>query len=433
MKRLLAWMTVNMLLASLWILRRVDHYFLGSSALRPDDDFRRDPYTSFNILRGNGPVLRSLANRGWIVLGYKEVRDALTHGAFSSDFTRSRFVVQLANAASGDKPFPLIENPPLLNQDPPNHTRLRKLASQGFVNRYIQSLEPTIERQVNELLDAVGDRTTFDVVRELAEPLPAFVIAEMMGVPEVDRYRFLAWSHALTGATMLTRPDLMAKAADAESEMRDYLGNLVAMKQRNPGEDLISKLVLAESEQDSLSRSEVISTCILLLTAGHETTTRLIGNGLFTLMQHPDQFDQLLQDRSLLDNTIEEILRYEPPVQETVRFIAEDTVFHGHRMKRGQMVLVNFAAANRDPAANPRPDQFTIDRTAPVHVSFGHGIHLCLGLALARLEARVVFNALLDRYQQFKCVEEDPPWQLNPFFRGLDHLHVKVYPRSGGP
>lgn len=426
MKRLLARITVNALLASLWILRRADHYLLGSSALRPDDDFRTDPYTSFEFLRSRGAVLRSLANRGWIIVGYTEVRDALTHAAFSSDFTRNKFVVQLANAASGDKPFPLIEHPPLLNQDPPNHTRLRKLASQGFTNRYIQSLAPVIERQVQECLDAIGDRTTFDVVREIAEPLPAFVIAEMMGVPTGQRDRFLAWSHALTGATMLTRPDLMAKAADAEIEMRSYLSELVEAKQQDPGEDFISKLVLAESEHDSLSRSEVISTCILLLTAGHETTTRLIGNGLYTLMQHPAQFEQLLADRSRLENAIEEILRYEPPVQETVRFIAEDTVFHGHKMKRGQMVLVNFAAANRDPAVAEEPDKFDINREIITHVSFGYGIHLCLGLALARLEARIVFSALFDRYRHFECMDPDPPWQSNPFFRGLDYLNVKV-------
>lgn len=426
MNRLLSTLIIKMLLGSMWVLRRFDHYVAGSSALRPDQDFRRDPYTSWELVRSNGPILRSYANRGWLVIGYNEAQEVLRDSNFSNDVRRNKFIFRLLEAATGDEPIPFVDNPPLLNQDPPNHTRLRKLASAGFTNRYIQSLEPVITRIVNQLLDEVAMYTRFDVIEALAEPLPALVIAEMMGVPPDEREYFQQWSHDLTGATIISRPDLIAKATRAEQEMADYLGQLVEEKREAPGDDFISKLVQAETERDQLGREEVISTCILLLSAGHETTTRLIGNGLYTLLQHPDQFERLRGDRSLMDNAIDEMLRYEPPVQMTIRFVIDDMLFHGRKLKAGHMVLVNFGAANRDARANPDPNKFDITRESINHVSFGHGIHLCLGRYLARLEARVAFNILLDRFSVIRYADDVPAWQGNPFFRGMDYLHVST-------
>ncbi|MBD3648506.1 MAG: cytochrome P450, partial [Pseudomonadales bacterium] len=301
-------------------------------------------------------------------------------------------------------------------------------ASAGFTNRYIQYLEPVICAFVEQLLDNVDGE--FDLIKDLAEPLPAMVIAEMMGVPANERHYFLDWSHDLTGATIVSRPDLIRKASVAEREMRRYLHMLVEQKRTQPADDFISRLVQAEVEHDQLTRDEVVSTCILLLSAGHETTTRLIGNGLYTLFRHPEQLQQLRDDRSLMENAIEEMLRYEPPVQMTIRFLARDLEFCSHRMKAGQMVLVNLAAANRDPHANPDPDTFDITRPSVNHIAFGYGIHLCLGLSLARLEARIVFNSLLDRFPDLACAETDPSWQGNPFFRGLDRLQVRT---TSGP
>lgn len=426
MNRLLSTLVINILLGSMWALRRFDHYVAGSSALRPDEDFRRDPYPSWEQVRVNGPILRSYANRGWLVIGYPEAQEVLRDPNFSNDVRRNKFIFRLLRSATGDEPVPFVDNPPLLNQDPPNHTRLRKLASAGFINRYIQSLEPAITGFVNRLLDAIPPGEEFDVIKALAEPLPALVIAEMMGVPAHERHYFQQWSHDLTGATIISRPDLIAKAARAEQEMSHYLGQLVEAKHQTPGDDFISRLVQAETERDQLNRDEVISTCILLLSAGHETTTRLIGNGLYTLLHHPDQLELLRTNRDLMDNAIEEMLRFEPPVQMTIRFVANDMLFHGRKFKAGHMVLVNFGAANRDPRMNREPNKFDITRESINHVSFGHGIHLCLGSSLARLEARIAFNALLDRYNQLCYADNHPAWQSNPFFRGLDYLHVST-------
>lgn len=427
MKGLLVNLVIKGLLGSIWLLRRVDYYVAGSTALRPDEAFRVDPYTGFEMVRRRGNVLRSYANRGWLVIGYSEAQQILRDPAFSNDLRRNKFMLRLLQSATGDQPIPFIDNPPLLNQDPPNHTRLRKLASAGFTSRYIRSLEPVIQNFVSDLLDRVGDQPVFDAIDSLAEPLPAMVIAEMMGVPAGERHRFLDWSHDLVGATIISRPDLVKQASVAEQEMRAYLASLVEEKLKNPRDDFISRLVQAEVEQDQLSRSEVISTCILLLSAGHETTTRLIGNGLYTLLQHPDQLARLRADRALMDNAIEEMLRYEPPVQMTLRFLSEDRECHGHRMKAGHMVLVNLAAANRDPRANRDPATFDIGRDRVDHMAFGYGIHLCLGSGLARLEAKVAFNALFDRFPALALAETAAPrWQGNPFFRGLDRLLVST-------
>lgn len=402
----------------------------ASSALTPEPAFRNDPYPSYEYVRRNGSFLRSYSNQGWLALGFDEVRELLRHPALSSDARRNRFFLRILDMATGDMPVPFLDNPPLLNQDPPNHTRLRKLVSEGFSNRFIQSLAPTIEVFVDELFDAIGNRERFDVVKSLAEPLPALVIAEMMGVPPADRGQFPKWSHDLTGATVIARPDMVARAAVAEQEMRRYLLGLIEDKRNDPADDFISRLVQAEVADDQLTRDEVVSSCILLLSAGHETTTRLIGNGLYTLLTNPDQLERLEADRSLLPNAIEEMLRYEPPVQMTLRFVAEDMAFRGRKLRKGQMVMINLAAANRDAGANAEPERFDITRPSINHVSFGYGIHLCLGLSLARLEARIAFAALLDRFPRLYLVDRTPAWQGNPFFRGMDSLNVSTTRRG---
>jgi len=418
------------MLSTMWLLRHVDRTLIGNRPRRSDDEFQRDPYPTFEILRNNGPIIRSHANRGWIVVGYPEVQDALKNPLLSSDLRRNRFFLWLLQAATGEHPVPFIDNPPMLNQDPPNHTRLRKLASAGFTNRFVRSLEPNISARIDEMLDRVTGRGHFDIIASLAEPLPAVIIADMMGVPEREQHRFITWSHDLLGATVVDRPELIERAARAEQEMRAYLIELITQKQQDPGDDFISRLVQSHMENDSLTRDEVISTCILLLAAGHETTTRLIGNGIYTLATHPDQLARLRANPALRENAIEEILRFEPPVQMTLRFVAQDHDFHGRAFRKGQMIMLNFAAATRDPRINERPGEFDIDRQDIKHVSFGYGIHLCLGSTLARMEARLALDALLDRYESFELMEQEQCWQGNPFFRGMDRLFVHARPAA---
>ncbi len=426
LRRAASRLAIRGLLGSMWILRRIDGKLLGTSALRSAADFRRDPYPSWELIRDKGPVLRTYANRGWLVIGQQAAQEILRSPDFSNDIQRGRFITSVLRAATEGEPVPFLDHPPLLNQDPPAHTRLRKLVSEGFTQRYINSLAPFIEQCIDGLLRDIPPGEPVDMVSALAEPLPVMVITKMMGVPDEHRGRFVRWSHELTGATLIAQPEMVARASRAEREMRDYLNDLVAQKVREPGDDFISRLAQAQEADDHLTREEIIATCILLLSAGHETTTRLIGSGLYLLLTHPAQLAELRHDRGLLPGAIEEMLRFEPPIQMTVRFVARRTRIDGRLMHPGQMVMISLGAANRDPAAYEQPQQFDIHRAPGRHVAFGYGIHLCLGLALARLEARLAFNALLDRFSGIELIDRAPAWQGNPFFRGLEHLNVRL-------
>ncbi len=421
--RLLSKLIIRALLASIWVLRRIDGKLLGSSALRSASEFRADPYPSWARIRHRGPVLRSLANRGWLVIGYREAQQVLRSPDFSNDLRQGRFISRLLRASTGGEPVPFLDNPPLLNQDPPAHTRLRRLVSSGFTKSYIDSLAPFIEQTVERLLGEV-DKEHCDVISALAEPLPAIVIARMMGLPEAELPTLLDWSHKLTGATLIGSPGRVAAASRAEREMREYVSTLIDERTAQPRDDFISQLVSAQQADDQLSRKEIIATCILLLAAGHETTTRLIGNGLYLLLTHPEALSQLRQTPALLSQAIEEMLRFEPPVQMTIRFARHATRIGTQSIRAGQMIVVSLGAANRDPEIFENPDDFDIRRTS-THLSFGYGIHLCLGLMLARLEARIVFRHLL-AFERIALLDPLPAWQGNPFFRGLEHLPVAL-------
>lgn len=418
---------MGLIQSSLWTFRKIDRLRAGNPATRSDEEFRLNPYPTYDRIRARGKIIRSYANQGWLVNGFDEVQQALRDPRLSNDIRRNKFFYSLLRVASNGLDIPLVDKPAMLNRDPPDHTRLRKLVATGFVQNYIQSLGPMIETLVDELLDRVAGDSQFDVMASLARPLPAMVIAEMMGVPPQDRSKFQYWSETLLGATMIDQPQLIEKAALADEEMREYLTRLVDDKSATGDEekqDFISVLLSAELESDRLSRDELISNCILLLVAGHETTTRLIGNGLYTLLHQPDQFRLLLDDPSLMENAIEEMLRFESPIQITIRFVIENFEFCGNRFKKNQMVMVGVGAANRDPAVNDDPGEFNIQREPVKHVAFGYGIHLCLGMALARLEGKIALTKLLERYPDMAYAEEKPTWGSNPFFRGLTTLRI---------
>lgn len=409
----------------LWVLKRVDYYFGQTvTSLNPLDSLI-DPYPGFNAVREKGPILRSYMNNGWIVTGYKEVTEFLRDQRVSNDFGKNAFMVRIVRLAAGDVDVLNIDNPTMLGQDPPDHTRLRKLVAKGFLHRYIQSLAPTIEQLVDDLLDEIDlDSGQFDVMQSLARPLPAIVIAEMMGVPASERHLFERWSEQLLGGTDLGNPALIRKGGEANMEMRAYLAELAERKRGTPGQDLISQLIMAEEDGDKLTVDELYSNCILLLVAGHETTTRLIGNCLYLLLHHPEQMEVARQSEENLVNALEESLRYEPPVQFTARIVKESMTVNDCKLKQGQMLMLSIAAANRDPAANENPDVFDIKRKQITHVSFGYGIHLCLGMSLARLEAKIVFNRLFDRFPELVYLGEKPNWGTNPMFRGVETLLV---------
>jgi cytochrome P450 len=414
----------------LGFLRQLDAWFNGSVSGLDIEQLRINPYAGYTLLRERGPVLRSYANRGWFILGFEQVQAVFKDPRFGSDLRKNKFLVNIFRATADGKPVPALDEPSMLNLDAPDHTRLRKLVSRGFLHKYIQSLEPNIKAIVERCLDGVDhQQTSFDILDALARPLPAIVIAEMLGLPESDRDQFQRWSDDLLGLSNIEDPDLMEQAMVSNVALIDYLAAIVELKRLNPGKDFLSELIAIEEVGDRLTVEEVYSTCVLLLTAGHETTTRLISNGLYLLLTHPQQMALLQKDRSLLPNAIEEMLRYEPPVQFMPRFATQDIEFNGKQIKKNQLLLVMIASANRDANANTDPDRFDVTRKNIQHVSFGYGIHLCLGLTLARLEARIAFEVLLDRFPQLALAEQDIQWtSSNPFVRGIERLMVS----SGG-
>ncbi len=411
--------------AALVVLRLLDRYVSGSNMGRTIEEARRDPHTGYRHLRQLGPVVRSYASRGWLVTHFEAVQAASRDPRFGNDMRKNRFLSTVLRAAADGRPVPVLDSPSMIVLDPPDHTRLRRLVSQGFTNRYVQTLAPRIERIVAQCLDGLEDEGEVDIVERLARPLPAIVIAEMLGLPEADREQFRVWAHQMLGITAVGEPELIEQATIANEELVDYLQGVIEQKRQQPDDDIISQLIAAEEAGDRLTAQEMYSTCTLLLNAGHLTTTSLIGSGLWLLLRHPEQLEKLRADRSLMDNAIEEMLRFEAPVQFTPRFALEDMTFYGKHIRKNQLVLLMVACANRDEIANSNPGLFDITREEINHVAFGHGIHLCLGLALARLEAKIAFNAILDRFDSLDLIDRDPPWAQNALVRGPDRLLVR--------
>ena len=406
-----------------WVLRRVDYYVEKSVInLHPAD---QDPHLVANALRERGAVLRSHSNRGWIVGGYDEVTELLKDDRISSAFGNNSFARRVFQSASGEPHVPFLEHPSIQQMDPPDHSRLRKLVAIGFLHKYIQSLAPMIETQVDELLSPVDMAQPFDLIDVLARPLPAIVIAEMMGVPTEDRVRFEAWSERLLGLVQLDVPEKIGQGVRADIEMREYMSDLVARKRQCSGQDLISQLISAEEDGDKLSLDELLSTCVLLLVAGHETTTRLIGSTVLLLLQNPSQLHRILSQGDSFDGAIEETLRLEPPVLFAPRVVGSSFEYRGHRFRNGQLLLLSLSAANRDPAVVADPHAFDINRPNRRHISFGHGIHLCLGMTLARLETQIALAALFEKWPDLMLVDEKPAWGQSPMFRGLESLSLR--------
>lgn len=386
--------------------------------------FYDDPYSQYDALRENDPLYHSLAFRGWWVTSFDLVQEVLRDSRFGADVRKFEKRLKRIRKQLDEERLESFENPSMLNLDPPDHSRIRRLASRGFMHKFIAALEPRIQRIVDQCLDRIGNEQRFDLIEVLAKPLPAIVIAEMMGLPESDRAQFQVWSEDLIASSGSNDSALIERSNRANRELIDYFKGIIEARRADPGEDLIGQLIRAEEEGDKLNAQELYNTCLLLLVAGHETTTRLIGNGLYLLLRWPDQLRRLKESPELMTNAVEEMLRFEPPVQATQRFVLEDMAFHGKQLKRGDMVFVGIAAANRDPNANDRPDVFDITRDRVNQVSFGYGIHLCLGASLARLEAKVALSTLIERFPDMTLANDDVRWGMNPFFRGFDHLEI---------
>jgi cytochrome P450 len=314
----------------------------------------------------------------------------------------------------------------MLFRDPPVHTRLRALVSQAFTPRTIDGLRPHIAAIAEHLLDQVQGDGRMDLIRDFAFPLPIIVIAELLGVPPEDRNRFKAWSTVMTAALdPMVSEAVLARAAQAIDELNEYLGGVIEDRRRAPRADLITELTAAHDEGDRLGKEELLTTCRLLLTAGHETTVNLIGNGMLALLRNPEPRAALATNPSLLPNAVEELLRYDSPVQMTLRFTFEDTQLGSHTLRRSDLVVLLLGGANRDPEQFPEPDRLDVARpNASTHLSFGGGIHYCLGASLARLEGEIAVGALLRRLPHLSLATGPLKWRESPVLHGLVALPV---------
>lgn len=395
------------------------------------NDFVKNPYQTYNSMRAHKPILFSQTTRLHWVTKMEFAQEMLRDKRFSVDDRKYPIAEKRRKEfkkAGREIMLEQFENPSMLKLDPPDHSRIRKLVQYGFTNRYITSLEPEIKKVVDDCLEKVHNQDSFDLIDDLAKPLPAIVIAKMMGLPNEDLDQFQAWSEDLllgVGGIGTSREDIK-KSGDAYESLIRYFEKIILSRKDEPGEDFIGKLIQAEEEGDKLNIKEMYGTCLLLLIAGHETTTRLIGNGLFTLLNHPDQFLLLRNNYDLIPNAIEEMLRYEPPVHATVRFAHDDMAYAGKDYKRGTAFAVSIAGANRDPEANQNPNSFDISRQEIKHISFGYGPHMCIGASLARIESRIAFETLFERFSKLELLDKNPLWGKNLIFRGFDNLKLRT-------
>ncbi len=389
--------------------------------------FLEDPHSVYRELRERDPVHRSRLVRGWVFTRYDDCVSLFRDSRLSADFRNQAMFPRIKKAQlKAGRTEEELDRPTMLNSDPPRHTRLRGLVSKAFTPRAVSALEDRMVEIVEEMLDATSGRSEFCVIDALAYPLPVIIIAEMLGVPAEDRDRFRHWSdEAVRGLGVVTLDDLRASIR-AGRELTAYLEPIAEARRREPRDDLLSGLLQAEEGGDRLTMEEVFQTVILLLVAGNETTTKLIGNGLLALLQHPEQLELLRKRPELIDTAVEELLRWDGPVHATGRAATESFEFQGARIQKGQMVMMGIAGANRDPSRFPHAETLDITRQDNPHLSLGHGRHLCIGASLARLEARTALGGLIERYPSIKLASEKQVWGPNMALRGLAELPIRV-------
>jgi cytochrome P450 len=393
--------------------------------------YMRDPYAAYRRLRDDEPVHRSTVLQAWVVTGYEECREVLREPArYSSDpaLARGPLAEQLQRRR---RESPLGETATVLNSDPPAHTRLRALVSRAFTPRRVEGLRPHIAEVAAELLTRRSGSEPFELTAGLSEPLPVIVIAELLGVPPADCGLFVGWSHAIAATTDVLTTDLLVEEARAGvRELTDYLNGVIAERRASPRDDLISALVAAEEEGAGLSHDELLAFVILLLVAGNETTTSLLGNSVVALLDAPGELQALRErlaagDGEALPRAVEELLRFDSPVQGVVRFARETGELAGVPIAEGEMLLLLVGAANRDPRAFDAPDELRlareVGRNGARHLSFGLGPHFCLGAPLGRLEAEAALGALLEAFPRLEA-DGDVERRGTLLLRGVERL-----------
>jgi len=400
-----------------------EQFFLGAMTAAA----REDPYPHYEAYRGSEPLMRA-ADTIWFCLSHPDVAAMLRNPALSSNETR-------ATTETGVRELSVVRTQSLLFMDPPDHTRLRSLVSRAFTPRRVQALRETIEQMcaalVDNILASVAPGEPFDLIERLAYPLPVQVICSLLGVPAADENIFTGWSRALSRSidpSVLRSADDDRAIEEAEVGLHDYLTNLLAARRARPADDLLSDLLAVQDGGDRISPAEVISLAMLLLVAGHETTVNLIGNGTLALLRNPSQLELLLAARELINGAVEELLRFDSPVQISQRVVTEDMALADRKVRADDEIVLMLGAANRDPAVFAHAAALDITRPdAHRHVAFGGGIHHCLGAALARLEGQVAFAALISRVGRLELAGE-PVRRPTFTLRGLESLPVRSAP-----
>jgi cytochrome P450 len=401
----------------------VDHGF------RPDDPgFVANPYPVYERLRDRAPVHHDASTDHWLVARHGDVNALLRDRRFGRTYLHAATHAEMGrpDPPASHAPFWHLINHGILDMEPPDHPRVRRLVAKAFTPRMVEAMRAPVQRMMEAAVQHVRGAGEFDLIPTIAEPLPVAVIAELLGIPDVDRHLLRPWSADICRMYELHPTADDAKVAvRASIEFSEYLRELSRDRRARPTGDLISELALVVDEDDRLTEDELIGTCVLLLNAGHEATVNVTGNGWWALFRHPDALAQLRAEPALVPSAIEELMRWDTPLQMFERWVLEDVEIHGKDIPRGAELGLLFGSANRDPDVFERPDELRLDRDPNPHITFGAGIHFCLGAPLARLELQTSFGTLVRQLPDLELVEE-PTWKPNYIIRGLEGLRVRA-------
>ena len=398
---------------------------------RPDaPEFLRDPFPLFRRLREEDPVHWSPRLKAWVLTRYDDCKAVLLDKEISSDRLRPYFATLPGAEAARIGEIIRYLTHWMVFRDPPEHTRLRRLTSKVFNVQSMSAMRPRIAEISDWLLGRIDDRSEIDFVADYAGPLPALVIMAMLGVPRerLAMVKALSDDMALFIGSARAGPEKYDIAEKATKEMAVFFRELISLRKSKPEPDLLSQLVALEENGDRLSEDELVATCILLLFAGHETTTNHIANGLLALLRFPAELEALRADPALAPHAVEELLRYDGPAGVQARIVTEAHELRGRLLKRGDRVFIMLSAANRDPEAYPDPDRLMLRRDGPPHLAFGFGMHICLGFPLARLEGQIALPAVLGRWREIELAvpETRLEWLKSTVFRGMTAMPLRI-------
>jgi cytochrome P450 len=399
------------------------------AAFQPQEiGFIADPYPAYDELRRAGRIHYDERTDHWLITRHADVNALLRDRRFGRSYLHLATHEEMGHPPDPElqAPFWHVIRNGMLDREPPDHTRLRGLVSKAFTPRRVAEMRDTIQGIVDGLVDAAMARGEFDLLATVLEPLPVTVIAELLGIPEEDRHLLRPWSAEICLMYELNPSEEYARRATRASiEFGDYLADLSRTRRANPGSDLISALTQVVVEEDRLTEDELVGTCVLLLNAGHEASVNGSGNGWWALFRNPGELARLRRDPSILPTAVEELLRYDTPLQLFERWVLEDSEICGVRVPKGAELGLLFGSSNRDPDVFVEPDRLDLGRDPNPHITFGAGIHFCLGAPLARLEMQVAFETILRRMPRLELLAE-PAWKPTYIIRGLKSLPVRA-------